>query len=439
MKLKRISKIIDVIYIIIQTTYNMSIVSSLFDTVFPVPYGLNLLLITVALHLLRFGGKIKVLGFIKRFPILVIFFIIMGLDIVQNLFLIPGNSFVRLVLLLNAFLFMDYLYQMAKEQAAGKNRLGIITGPYSAYCLYNIAVIVASALLIVLGVLNPLSNPIELQIMGDNIEKGQLYYFPGYLSVVTQDSRFFTDLKLPMLCGLSHEPHVVALLTVPGVVFLLSKIKGLPRFFLLLVSLIAIVLGQSSTAIVCLLFIIVLHLSNVLFHQKKKTEVLLSIVVLVGAIVFLGTFMSPIIDMVSSKLAGEGGSRDYSAAMLSYITHPNFVFGYGNLPPVVGEKASNYNIGIISAFFDVVFFIMLLVYSFRVLQSKRTYARFIGLGVLYFSLHGLKLSYLLFGYPLLVYILFCLCYAMKEAGIGRLKIIKHKLIKKAPAESASLC
>lgn len=420
MKSNKLRLIFDSIYIIIQTTFNMSIVASLFDMVLPIPYGLNLLALSMLFHILRFGLNIKVFGFIKRYPILIVFFIIMGMDIIQNLFLIPGNSFVRFVLLLNAILFMDYLYQMSIEQTDYSKRLGAITTSYSVYSIYNIIVIVLSASLIVLGLLNPLSNPIELQLMGDNIEQGQLYYFPGYLSVVTQDTRLFTDSSIPMLCGLSHEPHVVALLVVPGIIFSLAYIKNdIVRFVLSFLCFLAIVLGQSTTAIVCFVFIMALHLSNVLIKQKKKTEVILSAIVIIGVFIYLSTFMGSLLEMVTSKLAGEGGSKDYSTSMLSYITHPDFVFGYGNLPPVVGEKAVEYNIGFISSFLDIVFFIMLIISSLKAFRSNNHYSKYVGLGVLYFSLHGLKLSYLLFGYPFLVYILFCLCYSTSKIHVKK--------------------
>ena len=130
--------------------------------------------------------------------------------------------------------------------------------------------------------------------------------------------------------------------------------------------------------------------------------------------------MKTIFDLTMAKVGGEGGSKDYSAAMLSYVLHPSFIFGYGNVPPALGEKVLSYDIGLCSSFFDILFFIMLVILSFRAFRSNDEYVKYIGLGSLYFSIHGLKMAYQLFGYPYLVFMLFCLSMA---------KNIKKKRVK----------
>lgn len=409
--------IIDILIIIIQLSSQLSIISSFFDSIIPLPYLTNLLVVMILGHIIRFGAKIKLWSLLSKHLILRIYILIFIFDIIQNLLTIPGNSFVRLVLFIDIFLFMDYLYQIVNENNNSNSSTRTIALPYITYSIYNVLVVLLLVVFIILGVTSPFSNPVEFSMMGDNIEGGQLYYYPMNLSIVTQDSRFLSNYGIPMLCGLSHEPHVLALLVTPGLFFLLANfdIKLMNKLFFIMLYFIALLCGQSTTAIICFFAVIGLHLLYSFILKKKSLPLVISTITFILVLTYASAFLDSLVDMLISKTNDDGGSMSYSSAMLSYIVSPQSILGYGNLPPAVGDKVLQYDIGLITCVLDVSLYVMLFIRSLKMVFSKYEHLHYIGLGVLYFCIHGLKISYIIFWYPYLAYILIILCLSYDKA------------------------
>ena len=430
--------IFDWVVIILGMCYGVSIVSQ----VFYVPsLGMVVPLCSfmVLSYLIRFGLQFPVANIVKT-PIYCLFFIIILLDLLQALFHINsgGNFFNASGRVVYQFFFFSYVYNVYKEKGYDS-----FIKPYIGYALYNVCAIVLMALLILAG-LSWMHNPLNesVQILAEDIEGaggGQLYYFPYYISVVAEYHLYSLFPLLPGITGLSHEPHVIMwVITPPLIMALAYKTSGFRKSLFILFFIFILLETFSTMALLCIVPIVLFHILWKGRSSGKLISALLIItlflsVVLVAYITFKDE-ISIITEVVSQKASKGDGSHDYSSSMLGYITSFDTLFGYGNLPTATGDiwqpTLEHQSIGFISGILDICLYLILFSKSFKMAWLNNKAGHFIGLGGMYLLLHGLKVNYLVFGYPLFAYFIIIICESSLAKGKNLVSIPEKSLFSK---------
>lgn len=414
MKIFSRHRLLDFIVILLNITYGLTIIQVYTLDLFAIRSDLVLLFFTIIAYFIRFGTSFSFIKNKTKSGIIYLFFAIYVIDFVQNL--LCGRLYLQCFFsAINVFFFMEYLYSLYIESGESDGVSKLLFS-HRAFSIYNIVVVFLCAILILVGVLSPTDNQIATNSLTlDNTSGEHVYFFPGYLSLALDSSRLLDFLNIPVLTGLSHEPHTLCLLIVPFLFYVQSEIKsGTKKILLIVLSLLLLIISTSSTAILAFSIIFVFDVIWNLF--RKGGRFYLVLLILSG--LFLVRYGGNIFDMVQSeilmKTTTETGSMDYSLAMLKYVVSPQGIIGYGNYPDRVGLEILNYNIGLITCLFDLILFICLIWKTIKLSLSKSNDFHYIGLACLYFLVHGLKINILLFGMPYFAFMIMIIELVSKE-------------------------
>ena len=412
-KKKLLHRIIDAFIIVIQVTYGMSMLKVwLLDPLTPL-WDISVTVVMFVAYVIRVKHKfilIKNKGYFLPKLILLIYLI----DVFQA-FIIGSVSFAfsRGLFMLNIFLFMDYLISMDKEQKLDvKTFSSQITWPYEVYSYYNVITVLLCAILILSGIISPTDNTIEENtlIMG-NIQNGESYYFPGHLSLAMSSFRLLSFLGIPLLTGLSHEPHVLWWLVGPCFYLLLDRFKDKRGVYILfiLAFLILAILSTSMTALMVFGGTLLLDMFYNTFMGKQKSGTLVVFIIAFAVFAYFlskNEFLRDAVSIFAEEKINDDGSLGYSVSGLSYMFKPRSLIGWGNVTMLGwGRELNNADIGFITFFLDVFLLIALYYNAFKLFLSKDYHIHYIGLACLYFLLHSLKLGTQVFTFPYFAYII----------------------------------
>lgn len=406
--------LIDALVIILHITYGMSMVKVIILDPLHIPYYIDIIILTFIAYGVRFGFSFKLVK-AKKNSFFIFFIILYIADIFQNFFTeAAGSAFVRILYLLDLLLFMEYIYSMFIESKdSSSSTISKITGSFELYAVYNVFVTILCTLLLLVGILSPTSNPIQVNsLTASNVSVGAQYYFPGYLSMHLGIERGLVDLGIPVLTGLSHEPHVLFLLIGPAFFFLLKRQLGNPiKTTALYISyLMLLIISTATTAIVvfALCMIIEQIYSLSLGGKKRQTFVVLGSIFLIfywfvssQGIGIFETIANMVVE--KSSVGINESSKGYSYSMLYYMVSPEGIFGHGNMPLGWGFNLHKEDIGFISCILDIAFYIMFLYYTLKNVISKDITNHYCGMALLYFLLHSLKLGVQIFSFQYLAF------------------------------------
>lgn len=402
----------DWVFIILNITFHLSIVKVITFDLIPIPPIISLFVFNLFSFIFRWKGSMPFVAKIGKSALFILLFLIYLFDVIQNIFLNSESAISRFFTLFSMFFFCAYLYNILDRNKDSKNNVSMVLKPYLYYSSYNLVVILLAGLLITMGILSPTSNVMAVNSLTKvDVDSGQIYYFPGYLSIVTESFRVLASWGIPMITGLSHEPHVVNYIVLPSL-FLLVSNERMQKWRILVYAAFAIeiFLAYSTTAIACLGFVLIVDsLWSIFINRKVSSIIPLLIILLIVVFGFGGTFFDLIIDEFTRKTVTSTSSMDYSSDMLHYLIHPNSLFGSGNMPGAMKDISSK-DVGIITFILDFSFYAILLLTIFKMIMSKNRQVHYIGLACLYVALHSLKVSFLAFNYPYFVFIVFIVNY-----------------------------
>lgn len=260
--------ILDGIVLLMNITYGMSFLKVWFLDILGLPTYIDILLLTFCCYILRFGFVLRILPS-KRAVLPKLLLLILFMDFIQNIFYKDGLiiGFARLVFLINTLFFMEYLYAIYLENKLSKEPLRKVTVYFEYYGFYNIIVVCLSAFFFLLGIISTTDNILPVTSLTNSNENfGGFYSFPAYLSIaqVSDEIRVLGAFGVPLLCGLSHEPHVLALLVGPAFFLLLYKCKDRINYILFIYLLLIIMLLAAASVTSALVFLVVV-LADVLY------------------------------------------------------------------------------------------------------------------------------------------------------------------------------
>ena len=415
----------DFVVVILQMTYMLSIVGVYTIDVVPLPHYLTLFVLILFPYLVRFRKHFTLFQEVRNNPVFILFLLILLFDVIQGtLIRQTGDGIARGIMMTSNYVFAEYLYAMYCEANRYTNRpIESMLKPYMIYSGYNIFAIILCLLLIVFGVISATDNPIEENALTHvNVSEGQSYFFPGYLSLSLMSMRLLSVFNIPLLTGLSHEPHVLLYLILPSLFIYLGQIKDsklLMRFLVIFAFLVVLVVAMSTTAVICVALVFSLDILWHILHGNTKNKIfffLFITVTMVLIIIYGSFFINLMADEVMNKTSGSStGSLSYTSEMLKYIVIPDSILGYGNVPPANGQLLKNYSAGVFTCLFDVLFYLIVVVTAVKLILNKDERIHYYGLACLYFLLHTLKVSFLTFAYPYLSLILVLMFISYKES------------------------
>ena len=330
-------------------------------------------------------------------------------DVLQ-LMVLRGIGFFMLTTYVLLALYAYYIYVCIKHYtdlfSSYEKAYELVLKPYVYFSIFNVLIVLLAFILITNGLIDIDTNLVEYELLTNNIERGVDHFYPHWISLIRETQYRLPLLgEIPMITGLTHEPHVLCFLIFPSLFFLLSKQNiGVRTKVLILMSYLLIaVLSMSITTFLCLMVIYVLHLCHqAVFANLGLIKLIVSLSVV---IIFLAYYGSSIIDIIILKTVVETGSRDYSSSLILYMLSPESILGSGTAATPDEIFASKYQVGLFSSFLLISFYFLFNLKIMQFVLSKNRKIHFIGLGLLYFSLHMLKLGNLIFHYPLLIYML----------------------------------
>ena len=359
-------------------------------------------------YIKRFGLCFQFKKLMTRSFILVVFLLIYFFDIFQAIFADPLSSLARLFCAINMFLFMAYVYNLIIY--SNDNRISAIqkiSRPYIYFALYNVVIVILAAFLIGAGIISATDNEIAVNsITRVDVEAGQVYYFPKYISIVTSNSRLFSLQGIPMVTGLSHEPHVLNYFLIPSFFILLSINKFQKYKFLVYgVMFITLLFATSTTVLVCLGLMFVIDSIWSIIINRKLVNIIPMVLLVAVILYFGGTALELLQSEFIRKTVQDTDSMGYSQNILEYLLSPETLFGEGNAPRQFGYTMTTGNVGFVTFILDVSFFISILFCSLKLVFNRDSSIHYLGLASLYCILHTLKVPILFYSYPLYGFLL----------------------------------
>ena len=233
------------------------------------------------------------------------------------------------------------------------------------------------------------------------------YSVPFYLTVILTDyvKPFGIFSQFGSFAGLSYESHLATYFMTPAFFLTFYFYKNSFRNFIKysLPFIIFFLLSASLTNIISLLivgsfmFIIRMSIKKIIFTFFTIT--IISIFLYIIKDIYIDTY-NFIINYIDYKFNSR--SNEESSGFLKYILSPNSFIGWGvfNIPTYFTKNHFD-DIGFISSFFTVLFFIQLLYLSLKNIFYKNYIFGAIGL---YILVHSMKFPLHIFLYPYIIFI-----------------------------------
>lgn len=352
--------------------------------------------------------------------------------ITVNLFniIIEGNSnpLGQTIHLTTCFFFTFILYELANEY------ISIHINDDSAVKLYSRG-FVWLALLSVLGVFisfimssiwGPQMVPAHADFLQANEDVGETYYRTYFsLNMYTIFGRipFFQDYG--MLCGLFHEPHTLAMGVFPGLILILGFCKKKIRWLVVASAVLMMLFAASATNILVVTVCVVLFL---IINSKKR---FIGSLIAAGAI-FLVVMIYVSIDdtlweFVIGRLARDNGSNHYSASLLQWTFSPKTLLGSNFLATeyvdeILQSSVSTKDVGFIPFFLNVLFILVFIRDSLKLILRRDRVGMAVGFASLYFILHCGKIGMTVFAQTVPIMVVFIQSFTLYI--YGRIKNIK---------------
>lgn len=413
---------LDFFIIVFQSTFHITIVpyvvlGSLQNSQFVFLY---MAIITILLAIVRFGKRMTFsLKIVSFFP-MKMFIVLLVLQLISTFAQMNLIHFGAVcIIIFNFLIFYFYLNNMYLEYK--RESVNIIDKFNLFFCCFtvlNVLLVILAAVLMSNKFIAPFTNQIDdlfPALLGDNVEIGTAYYMPGWLSVQTPDQRLNVG-NLGSLYGWSFEPHTFCYLIIPAMFFILGCAKISYKIKIILSGLFvtAFLFSFSVTALISLILVLCV-VAIIDFFKRGRVYFLL----LVGILfVFMYLELDIVMDMYQYfllKTVVATHNVDYSLERLQAILVPKTILGDGvMLLSNSIEEITSRNAGIFSAFFYLMFYGSLILFSIKLIMSNERQRAFYGCGCLYFLLHSFKLTASVFSMPYTLYIIM-LMHVLKDS------------------------
>lgn len=306
-----------------------------------------------------------------------------------------------LYLQVSFILLLIKIYSIYKREA-----FNLLSNVYVIYSLANVVCTITAFILLVTNVIDLTSHPLDLNTF---TKSDDLAYFPGYLTVFRPKDVLRTGF-IPiegMLCGFSHEPHVVGYLCIPALFILINKLKSYKRVIVILLYSFFILLTASTTSLIVvpLVFLIAILLNPQQFGKYKIVSYmvigLFVIFVILNQAFFLDNF-GFFIDKAQDS--GEDSSMASSINYIKYALSPKTLIG-SNIYGFTGDMKHG-DVGVFTALMNLIVYVSCFLFALKMIKCKSKIVFWNGLAFLYFLFHSLKGMLLIYQFPYALLLMF---------------------------------
>lgn len=356
---------------------------------------------------------------VREYPkVLIPYFIVLIYQIFLGRFEFSAATF---LINLSFFFVLTGFVNKYKEDS-----INLLTNTYISYSLLNVVGVVLAFVLITQGLLDPLSNSIDISILSKDDE---MAFFPGHLTIIrpTDGTRVSFLPVIGLFSGYSHEPNMVGYICIPAFFYLLYKLRiirvKLINVIIIALYLLFFLITLSATSFISLTLVIIAGLFLSGFQKdKKKNWVILIVLILVG--ISLAAFISDSFSFVFEKMSADGGSKSYSEERIGYAFTPKTLFG-----STIYTSEIDGDIGVITALLNIIFYVSMGVLCFKLLRKSNKFSFYTGLAYLYFLLHSMKAFLMIYRYSFTLFMVFLsyLIYRTYKDGEQKPKRIKTTL------------
>ena len=409
------NKLIDFYVIIIQVSIKITIIPYFLYSEFPYNWSLIHLLNGVIISLLlivRFNFKIYPFKKIFKSGPIICFFLLLFFQFLSgiakgdfNYIIFPviiSFNFIVFIIYLNN-LFLDNVRRITSPNGIISNYFNF-SSSYMLFTGFQVVLVVISAILVIGNIIPLFDNNINHlyeELIGDNVRTGTQYFMSGFSSIQTPNIRL-DSVGFATFTGWSHEPHVFTYLTIPALFFYLSKYQFQRNIIIIvcLLFLLASLLSFSVTSLLALIVVFVIKLAV----KPKSIFFAISLILVTGIVLsqFQFELLADIFNYTFNKLFDDTSSAEYSSSRIIQILIPRTVFGDGVLLLSMDSVKSA---GLFTSIIYFTFYFLIFKQSFNVIKSKNEAHSFVGMGIMYFFLHGLKLTSAVFAMPYTIYML----------------------------------
>ena len=249
---------------------------------------------------------------------------------------------------------------------------------------------------------------IEADILNANIEDGADYVW-SFLSVVSQSIAirvpFFQEYGF--LCGLYHEPHILAYNVFPCILYLLGQTnKAFHRIGLILLSIVFVLFCGSTTNLIALLGCLVVWAFLSIRHHP--IYVLLGISFIVGIVLWYISYDDTLSLVVINRITDSSNvSSEASRNLLKFAFTPKTLFGTNMFSSsMMWQTINNEDVGYIPFIMNIFFLFFYIRNIVILLFAKEKNSKAVGYASLYFLLHSAKMGMLMYKSYLLLFFVF---------------------------------
>lgn len=346
----------------------------------------------------------------------------------------PAYSIVAYLFLNSSFYIILYnLNSIYRKVYNSKERLWYLVRGYIwlvSICLFSCLSLLSLRLLGFSLRVNRISSSVDL--FAANIENlYSTYYRPYFLGIVQGQSSevvgFAYFKSAGTICGIYHEPHILAQMTFPALflfLFLFPQKKELALFVFFLILLIASSVTNIITVLICCLIYLLWK-----YRTSFISGLLTSAVVLV--VVFLSIRYSDynIMQFVFDKVEDSGSMR-YSSILLNFAVTPSTILGTSfydtQMINTLEGFSADKDVGYLNFFFNIFYLGVCIYYLLKQFMGKGSMSIALLLFGSYFMLHSAKLAMVTYSLTMLIFVAFIVSHVfLKEDKLAISKKINH--------------
>lgn len=391
---------------------------------FSLPNGNWVMGLTILIDILYILVRLQTLNGFRYLKNLTPFYIMMALMGYNAFNILIHGEFAKFVPVLEtlgvemvfAFILATLIMKMRKANCLKSQGIFSLSKGYLLLSFISIGGVFVSFMLLRMGFSS--YEPINAEFMSANIESGATYV-RSFFSVNSIGSilrvPFFQDFG--MLCGLFHEPHILAYNVFPCLFLAMGLTHNrLIIQILLIVSATLIILFTGSTTNLLATAICLLVYFQTTIKRNFITNVLF-ISVIIGIIYAYVSLDDTLFTIVSGRLDADNHSQQYSISLLEFAFTPKTLMGTNFLSTqYVLKEQSREDVGYIPFVMNIMFILFYCKNIIQLLRSTDSLVYSVGMASLYYILHSAKIGMVMYSFPLIVLLIFLQATALTQNG-----------------------
>jgi hypothetical protein len=251
----------------------------------------------------------------------------------------------------------------------------------------------------------------RMDLFASNADKfGHNYYFPYNISILLHS---ISGMRIPFfsesgaICGLYHEPHIITFMTFPALFILLSKLTSHWQKGVIIGLYVLIMLLATSTTNIVTFFVCVLVL---LFRRRSMNLIFSLLIIIITIWIILYSINIDLSDFMFISEKMESGSKDYSQKTILFAFTPKTLLGSNFMQNdyLDAISSNSRDVGYISFILNIIF---LLIFSYKIIRlifTKNNMSSMVGIAILYFFLHSMKVAMVAYSLSFLMFAMFLL-------------------------------